>query len=69
MAQSFSPRQLQRSILPSRLTGQVLPENRTMLQLSRAFGLRIAVDPRDRKLERVSKMLRDVKADAKVIGQ
>jgi acetyltransferase len=44
------------------LVGQVLPENTAMLRLCRAFGFTIAVDPRDPKLERVSKTLQDPQA-------
>jgi acetyltransferase len=39
------------------LVGQVLPENRAILQLCREFGFTVAIDPADPKLLRVSKTL------------
>jgi acetyltransferase len=41
------------------LVGQVLPENATMVQLCRAFGFAITIDPADPKLVRVSERLND----------
>jgi acetyltransferase len=39
------------------LVGGVLPENTMMLQLCREFGFTIAIDPNDRQLLRVGKLL------------
>jgi acetyltransferase len=41
------------------LVGKVLPENAAMLRLCRGFGFAVAIDPRDPKLLRVTKGLRD----------
>lgn len=41
------------------LVGEVLPENVAMLQLCRAFGFTITIDPRDPTLRLASKTLQD----------